>query len=607
MPQNNYSATYQATSKRQQYEILRGQLEIERATFLTHWRELGDYILPRRPRFTITEVNRGERKNQKIIDSTATLSVRTLRSGMMGGVTSPARPWFKLSVADPDIADIPSVKHWLHTVTKRMATIFLKSNLYNTLPIIYGDLGCFGTAAMIVEEDFTGDVIRTYPFPIGSYMVANNDRLKVDVFFREFRLTIRQLIEKFGDRENNDGKINWNNFSTYVKDLWDKGQYESWIDVCHVIQPNPEFDGRKLESKYKKYLSCYYERGISGQNNRNYMNGPNDDTYLSEKGYDLFPILCPRWEITGEDVYGTDCPGMTALGDIKQLQLGERRAAQAIEKMIKPAMTGPTSMMNRTASILPGDITYVDVRDGQQGFKPAHELRDPHLQALEAKQDQVRMRIRKAFFEDLFLMLANDQRAEPPTAREIEERHEEKLLALGPVLEQLNQDQLDPLIDLTFDIMLRKSLDANGNFMEGAIVPEPPRELQGLDLKVEYVSIMAQAQKMLGIAGVERFTNFATNIVNMTKSPEVLDAIDMDYLLSTYADMTSVPPKILKTPEQVAAIRDQRAQQQQAAQAAEMAQQGAGAAKDLAAADTEGPNALTDMMDQTQAGQVVPQ
>jgi len=88
-------------TKRKQFDILRAQLENERSSFLSHWRDLGEHILPRRPRFTTSENNKGDRKNQKIIDATATMAARTLRSGMMSGVTSPARPWFRLSILFP--------------------------------------------------------------------------------------------------------------------------------------------------------------------------------------------------------------------------------------------------------------------------------------------------------------------------------------------------------------------------------------------------------------------------------------------------------------------------------------------------------------------------
>ena len=578
-------------NKRQQLELLRAQLENERATFIQHWRDISDHILPRRSRFTITDVNKGDKRNQKIIDSTATLASRTLSSGMMSGVTSPARPWFRLTTPDPDMAEYGPVKEWLYLVGQRMGTSFLRSNIYNILPIVYKDLGVFGTAAMSIEEDLTGDVFTCQSFPIGSYMIAKDYKGRVNTFMREFRMTIRQLIEQFGKKVN--GEYDWSNFSQTVRSLYEQGHYEQWIDVVHCIRPNEMWDPKQLNSKFKKFASCYYERGSQGTSNSvdmQHIGGLDSDKFLSEKGYDYFPILCPRWETTGEDVYGTDCPGMTALGDIKQLQTGEKRILQAVEKMVNPPMVAPTSMRNQKVSILPGDITFGDVREGAGGFRAAHQV-DLRIQEMEMKQDQVRDRIRRAFFEDLFLMLASSNRADI-TAREIEERHEEKLLALGPVLEQLNQDLLDPLIDIAFDIHMRQGL-----------IPPPPPELQGSDLKVEYISIMAQAQKMIGISGVERFTGFVGQLAAV--NPQVLDKIDFDQAVDVYADMTSIPPSMVKTDDDVEGIRGQRAQAEAQAQKMAMIQQGAAAAKDLSAAKTDEDNALTSIARSAEAGNLV--
>ncbi len=576
-----------AESKRQRLELLRSQLEQDRATFIPTWRDLGDYILPRRPRFFVSDANKGDRRNQKIIDSTATLAARTLRSGMMSGVTSPARPWFRLTTPDPGLAEFGPVKDWLYTVEQRMSTAFLRSNLYNVLPIIYGDIGVFATGAMFIEEDLeTG--IRCYPFPVGSYMISNNNRLKVDVFFRDFRMTVRQLVAQFGQVDEK-GRPNWESFSDHVKRAWDRGEYETWIDVCHVIKPNDEYNPKMLLAKHKKYSSCYFERGSSGISG-SYLAGGDGNRYLRESGYDYFPVLCPRWEVTGEDVYGTSCPGLDALGDIKQLQLGEKREMQAIEKMINPPMVGPTSLKNQKASILPADITYTDIREGQQGFRPAHEI-NPRISELEGKQAQVRDRVRRAFYEDLFLMLANTNRREI-TAREIDERHEEKLLALGPVLEQLNQDLLDPLIDNGFDMLMKQDN-----------LPPPPEELQGIGLKVEYISIMAQAQKLIGIAGIERFAGFVGQVG--AAAPSALDKVDTDQLIDVYSDMTSIPPGIVRTDEAVEALRAQRAKAADAQNRMQMMQQGAGAARDLSQTDMEGDNALTRLIDQAKAGQLI--
>jgi len=564
----------------QRDERLRAQLENERISFLSHWRELSDYLLPRRSRFTLTDANRGDRRNQKIIDSTGTLAVRTLRSGMMSGLTSPSRPWFRLTTSDADLAEYAPVKRWLDLVTKRMEGAFLRSNLYNSLPVLYGDLGVFATAAMVVEEDFTGDLIRTLTLPIGSYMIALNDRREVNVMVREFQMTVRQLVMQFGIEGN---AVNWERFSAYVKTLWDTNDRETWITVVHIIQPNPVYDEDQFASKFKRFRSVYYERGLSSQSTQTYaMDEPSRTRTLRESGYDYFPVLAPRWETTGEDAYGTSCPGMEALGDVKQLQLGERRILQAIEKSINPPMTGPTILKTTKASILPGDITHLDIREGQLGFRPTYQI-DPRINEMEAKQEQVRTRIRKAFFEDLFRMLIDDPRATPPTAEEIKARNAEKLNAVGPVLEQLNQDLFDPLIDIAFDIMVRQG-----------VVPQPiPEELAGQALKVEYVSIMAQAQKMIGLSGIERLAVFTGQVAAVV--PEVLDKLNTDEMVDSYADRLGVDPDLTRSDEEVDAIRAERAKAQQAQALLATIQQGSEVAKNLGGADMSKDTALSRM------------
>lgn len=572
-------------TRRQRYERIGAQLDLERASFYSHWRDLADYILPTRALFTLTDTNRGERRNTKILDSTPTFAANTLRSGLMAGVTSPARPWFRLTMPDPDLADYEPVKAWLHAVTQRMSTVFLQSNLYDSLQTLYGDLGTFGTATMMIEESFT-DVIHTTVFPIGSYSIAADSRRKVNVFRRELRMTVRQLVDEFGRQENRT--IDWSRFSERVKSLWEQGQTETWIDVVHMILPNEQHDARRLQAKYKRFASCYYEKGSTGSGSGNYLVDADKDRYLRESGFDLFPVLCLRWALTGSDVYATDCPGMTCLGDCKQLQKGEQRTLQAIDKQVNPPMVGPSALMTKKASILPGDITYLDVREGQQGFRPAHEV-NASIEHLEAKQQQVRSRIDRSYHVDLFRMFANIDRE--MTATEVAERQSEKLLALGPVLERLNQDGLDPLIDITFDIMLRQGL-----------IPEPPEEIQGTRLRVEYISIMAQAQKAVGITGLERFTAYVGSMAEA--DPTVFDKVDRDQLIDEYALAIGIPPRCVVPDERVEEIRAARAQQQQAMAAAEQAKPVASAVKDLSQAKIEDETALGQLIRMSQAGQV---
>ncbi len=566
-----------AETKRKKLEVLKSQLSAERATFLPQWRDLGDNFLPRRVRLNQSDVNKGDRRNQKIIDSTPTMCARTLRAGMMSGITSPARPWFKLTTPDPDLAEFGRVKQYLHDVNLRMTAAFLKSNYYNVKPIVYGDLGVFATGAYSMEEDMES-IIRCQSFAVGSYMIAKDHRGMVNTFMRDFRMTVRQLVEKFGRYDERSGKPMWEVFSPAVRTAWDNSTYETWIDVVHCIKPNDDYNPKGFAAKFKRFDSCYYESSDSSGA---------EERYLRESGYDYFPILVPRWEVTGEDVFGTECPGMIATGDAKQLQHGERQIARAIDKMINPPMVAPTHMKTQKSSVLPGDITYADIREGMHGFRPVHEV-DPRVTELENKQSQIRSRIEKAFYTDLFLMLAESDRRQI-TAREIDERKEEKLLALGPVLEQLNDDDNDPAIDILYNNMnLQRKL------------PPPPEELQGVQMKVEYVSIMAQAQKLVGLNGQERFLGFYGQVLAL--DPSARHKVNTDQMIDDYADGCGMSPKVVRSDEDAQASRGQEAQAAAAQQKMEAISQGAGAAKDLSQADTSGENALTGLMSSMNQG-----
>ncbi|WPO53978.1 portal protein [Klebsiella aerogenes] len=531
-------------------------LNNDRSSFEPHWRELSDFINPRGSRFLVTDVNRNDRRNSKTVDPTATLANRTLSSGMMSGITSPARPWFKLATPDPDMMDYGPVKLWLEAVQRRMNEVYNKSNLYQSLPLLYSSLGTYSTGAMAVLED-DEDVIRTMMFPIGSYYLANSARGSVDTCYRKFTMTVRQLVMEFG----------MSNVSTSVKGLWESGSYETWIEVIHAVYPNIDRDTGKLDSKNKRVKSVYFE--VGGDN----------DKLLRESGFDEFPIMAPRWEVNGEDVYGSSCPGMIALGQVKALQLEQKRKSQLIDKATNPPMVGPSSLKSQRVSLLPGDVTYLDVMTGQDGLKPAYQV-NPNTADLLADIQDTRQMINSAYFVDLFMMLQNINTRSMPVEAVIEMK-EEKLLMLGPVLERLNDECLNPLIDRTFSIMARKNL-----------LPPPPDVLQGMPLKIEYISVMAQAQKSIGLSSLASTVGFIGQLASLGKT-EALDKLDADQAIDAYSEMSGVSPTVIVPQEQVNQIRQDRAQQQQQQQAMAMGMAAAQGAKTLSEAQTADPSVLT--------------
>jgi len=582
------SELYYGKSKRAFYETMYTELLSERSSFDSHWQELATWMLPRRARFHTSDRNKGDKRNGNIIDSSARFALRTLQSGLHAGLTSPARPWFKLGTPDPDLSEFGPVREWLHVVTQRMQSVFASTNLYNALPIVYGDLGLFGTAAMAVIAD-DKDLFRAHPFPVGSYVLGMSNRGIVTTFAREYGLSVRQVVEEFGGEDGQPLKrgraIDWSRISLNTRNLWDKGQYHTQVDLLWIVLPNPMQHADKLSAKYLPWTSCHFERSSNG--------GGTPDMLLRESGFHEFPIMAPRWDITGEDTYGTDSPGMTALGDVKQLQSMQRHKGRAIAKLIDPPMQAPTSMMTQKTSLLPGELSYVDAREGQ-GIRPIHEI-GMNLQHLTTDIGETRYLIQRAFYEDLFLMIAQSDRslgADRPTAREIDERHEEKLLALGPVLERTNDELLDPLIDRVFGMMLRAGL-----------LPEPPEELQGITLRVEYISVMAQAQKFVGVAAQDRFMQTLMPLAEAF--PDVRHKVDMFQVVDNYAEMLGIDPRVMVSTDDAKQAAGAEAQAAQMVQEAEMMKTGAQAAQAASQATLPDGSSVLSRATQQQAGAVV--
>ena len=545
------------TTPRHKYLTRWGQLKTERATWWAHWKELSDNLLPRSGRFFVQDRNRGQRRHNAIYDSTGTRALRVLAAGMMSGMTSPARPWFRLATSDPELMNAPNVKLWLDDVTRIMHTVFQRSNTYRSLHAMYEELGAFGTGAALVMPDHK-NVIHHYPLTMGEYAVATNWRGEVDTLYREFQKTVRELVTEFGIE----------NCSNTVKNMFDRGTLDAWVTVIHCIEPRSDRDPAKVDDLNMAWKSVYFELGSD------------HNKVLRESGFKRFPAVVPRWATSGGDVYGNS-PGMEALGDIKQLQHEQLAKAKGINFKIDPPLQVPTSLKNRDIDRLPGGITYVDSANPSAAIKTAYDV-NLDLSHLLADIQDVRGRINGCFYADLFLMLANQSDARM-TATEVAERHEEKLLMLGPVLERLQNELLDPLIEMTFD-----------QIMEAGIAPPPPEELQGSPINVELVSMLAQAQRAVGTNSIDRFIGNLGAVAQF--KPEVLDKLDADKWADIYADSLGLPAQIMVADDQVQALRQQRAQAQQAAQQAALMNQQADTANKLAAAKTGGePNALTDV------------
>jgi hypothetical protein len=547
---------------RRKVESRMSGLENNRYSWWQHWRLLATYTLPRRYKWLVTpnEASRGSPINSAIIDSTSMLAARTLTSGLLSGLTNPATPWFKFEI--DGITDPGSdVVLWLAECARRMYTVFQESNFYNAMAVMYFDLVVFGTAAVLIYEDYD-DVIRCFNPCLGEYFIDVDSKHRVTVFYRKFVMTVAQIVQEFGEEACSES----------VRRLYKEGgvALTRELIIAHALEPNS--DELYGIPKRFKFRECYWEWGSS------------QDLLLRKTGYNEFPGFVPRWDVVGNDPYGRS-PGMDAYGDDRQLQQETKRKGQAIDKMVNPPLKADVQLKNQPASMLPGGITYVNGfgRD-RPGLEPIFTIVPP---IAEIKQDiqEIQERIRKTYFNNLFTDISNLETVR--TASEIHARVEEKLVML-PVIKRLDNEALAPAIERTWAVMHRAGL-----------FPPPPPAAAGAFVAIRYISPFAMAMRAAETTAIERSVQFGGNLVAVDQT--VLDNYDLDQTIHLYVAALGADQRILRTDQDRDALRQQRAQaarqQQQTQQALQTGSAAVQGAQVLSQTDVGGgQNALQAML-----------
>ena len=262
-----------------------------------------------------------------------------------------------------------------------------------------------------------------------------------------------------------------------------------------------------------------------------------------------------------------------------------------VELTVKPVITADEETANRGISLTPGDIT-IQAKGEQGGAKPLFQVA-AHIEQLEYTIEKVENRIKRAYAADLFLMM--DQQTKQMTAREVVERMQEKMQQLGPVVQRMQFEFLSKIIERVYNI-----LDRAGVF--------PPVEdeetlaaIADKEIRIEYISPLAQAQKMSGLVNIEQALEFVGQIAQF--APEVLDKVNYPEAVDRYIDMVGAPAAIKKSKEEFQAIQEQKAEEaakakelQQAAAVAQVAAPAAQAARNFSDAAKDGNPALAQLL-----------
>ncbi|RAI15328.1 MAG: hypothetical protein DKM22_04250 [Candidatus Melainabacteria bacterium] len=531
------------------FESRRAELEVAYNQMKADWQELADYFLPRSVRFLVRNVNKTSTKNKKIKDSATLKAVRNFSSGMMSGATNPATNWFRIRIKNYDMKYDWAVKKWCNIVETTIKDVFNASNFYEKLPAAYKQLGVFALSTISLESD-TDTIMRAKLLPIGSYRYAKNENGVVDTMCRVYMETAKNLYTKFGK----------DNVSETVKNCVKNKQYEQLFEVVHFVEPNAEYMPNSVWAKNKKYISVYYE--VDGEK----------DKFLSKSGFEKFPFVVFEAEVNGEDVYPTECCGINALPDAKQLMAMVVDEGKIVKKIGSPQLKGPAELKNKKLTDQPA--TFTENNQNGDGLQPVYQVPPAVVQPLEALLEAKRQSIYELFFNDLFAMILNTAER-GRTATEVNELKEEKMTLLSPILEQVHSGLKIVMEWIFVECMRRK------------IIPAPPAQIIGGELEIEFVSMLAQAQKAQKISAMERFSTFTINLAQSI-DPILVKKLNGAKIIDDYADYVNINPEQVVPTEDVDKMREAAQQKQEQAEQMAALQQGSEIVKNVGGADAFG-------------------
>lgn len=527
----------------------------EQKKWVPKWKEIRDFIAPWSGVFESESKKAHARRDDKIFDGTGFDAGNILAAGIMFGLTPRSRQWYKLGSEDPELNQWEPARMHLEEVQSVLYSGMARSNAYNSMHMLYGESGTFGTGAMGCWESIDR-MFRTRSFAIGTYALGTDAYGMVNRFAREIEMTPEHMAQVFGK----------DNLPPEVKSKLTDGNISDKHSIFHMIEPNNDYVPSCIMLQGMPFREFYWLRDSK------------EEKALSVQGYYEFPIHAPRWLVPDEGIYGYG-PGWFALAESRGLQLMSEDVLVALELMIKP----PVSVTNRAfasgVNLFPGGVNIQEGDNLQQNAaRPVFQVQ-MNIDQVEMKIERIQQVIKRRFFADLFMML-DALKNNKMTAREVIERSQEKMTLLGPSIERYQTELLNPFISRAYGIALRQGK-----------LPPPPRELVGRELKVEYVSPLSLAQKASGITALEQGLAIALNLSatfpNVRKKIKELEAVDR------YWDMLGIPTGILRTDEEVEAmVKEEQAmmahqmQQEQMMQATE-------AARNLSQADMSGQNVLT--------------
>ena len=517
-------------------------LKADRMLWEPFFRDVRDYIRPRKQGVDSSSHISGERHTNKLFDSSAPEASRLMAMSMQNALVPQSVVWFGLGIpAGHQLSELnrdPAVKRWFHDVTQKMFFSMHESNFYTSIGEAFLDFTSFGTINLLLEENdsynenFGGLVFTS--IPVGQFVFAEDKRGQPDTVFWEYTFTARQAKQMFGMRKLPDK----------VKKAC-KDKPDEKFTFVRALMPRDDYKSGSQDALQKRYasLDIYLE----------------SKTLVRESGFDELPYVIGRFEKSSGELWGRS-PADIAMPDIKTINKIRELELKGLATAVHPPLIAPDQGIIGTFRMTPSAINYS--REPER-FKFLRFEGRFDLSSLKA--DELKKSIRGIFLADQLVLPEKLNM----TAEEVATVREQIQKLLGPTVARFESEVLTPLLLRSFGLMSRA----------GILPPAPPALAELDEIEVSYVGQLAKNQKIQDVTSIQRWLGVAANMASF--SPDVLDLIDMDEALQIIGERMAVPNEIMRSQEEIAQLRQQRQQQmqmqEQLAQASQVAE-GAGKA-----------------------------
>jgi hypothetical protein len=505
------------------------------------------YVNHSRRKIVDKESKKGQKTGIEVYDGSSMLAKNLLVDGMVGYLCGRNIDWFGYEL--PGKFNFPRTSGMRHWSGKRMdempqVRVFLqdcmdvsyaafnRSNFYDVIPEFIGDGATCGTANLLAEEEVaSGRITFTVPH-FRENFIAENQWGRVDTNYRLYKLTLRQLKDKFGMETMK--KVDPGFSKAYDDNM------HAEKEILHAIYPRSDYDHGKINGKNKPIASMW--------------------VYLSplklieETGYNWLPTITWRWRKNNDEWYGRS-PAWDAYIDIMLSNQQGRTNLIASHKMAEPPMVAFADMRGNV-NVGPRGWTFMDKTTNPNlgEVMPRQLMTIASLPFSVEAQGKTEKIIREHFHVDFFLMLYQAAMNKTElTATQVIEMMGEKAAVLGTRVGMLQSEAFDPIHDRVFEIE-----------MNAGRMPQPPQILMDIGgvIGVQYLGPLAQAQTRLTKSrSIQAGLTLISQVAD--RKPEALDLIDWDGSIREILDSTGFPAKLIRNDDMVNKIRQMRLQAQE--------------------------------------------